>query len=153
MKGAIVIFIAFLLAALMMMVFQDKSGTDTGGPVITNTTASARPEEKRNLTTILWLDSVRNIGRIRNGEKVEIIYRFRNTGNYPLVVTGVAVSCGCTVAEKPEQPIAPGKEGIIKAAFHSEGRVGANHKTITVQTNTPQGTSQLSFDVEVVDNL
>ena len=153
MKGAVYLFIAFILAALLMIVFQDRSGGNTHLPVTEQTSVVVKPEEKKNLTTIQWLDSAKNIGKIRNGEKVEISFRFRNTGEYPLVVSDVAVSCGCTVAEKPEQAISPGKEGMIKAAFHSEGRVGANHKTITVQTNTPEGITNLSFDVEVVDNL
>lgn len=153
MKGAVYIFIAFILAALLMIVFRDKSGGEAIQSLPNTIQSEPKPEGKKNLTTIQWLDSTRNIGKIRNGEKVEISFRFRNTGDYPLVVSGVSVSCGCTVAEKPEQAIAPGKEGMIKAAFDSKGRIGANHKTITVQTNTPEGFSSLSFDVEVVDNL
>jgi hypothetical protein len=40
------------------------------------------------------------------------------------------------VAEQPEEPIQPGKEGIIKASFNSEGRTGINNKTIFVVANT-----------------
>jgi hypothetical protein len=43
----------------------------------------------------------------------------------------------------------PGEEGVIKATFDSNGRVGTNHKTMAVYTNTASGISTLAFDVEV----
>jgi len=54
------------------------------------------------------------------------------------------------VAEQPEAPISPGKEGVIKASFNSEGRVGPNHKTLYVYANTKGSRShELRFEVEV----
>ena len=100
-------------------------------------------------TTIQWLDSAKNIGKISEGEKVEIAYRFVNTGNHPLVIENVMATCGCTVAEKPAEPVSPGKEGVIKAVFNSEGRPGSQHKSITVYANTEPMIHPLTFDVEV----
>jgi hypothetical protein len=141
--------IAPLLAlATLLTLSACRSGNDkTAVPPVDNITAGTA---NRPVTTIQWLDSAKNIGRVSEGEKVEISFRFRNTGTNPLVVNNVVVSCGCTVAEKPEQPIAPGAEGSIKAAFNSQGRAGTNHKTLTVYTNTPEPTSLLNFEVEVV---
>jgi hypothetical protein len=102
------------------------------------------------ITTITWLDSAKNMGKITEGEKVEIAFRFVNSGDKPLVIQSVGVSCGCTVAEKPGELFAPGKEGVIKAIFDSKGRLGANHKTVTVYANTEQPMHPLSFEVEVL---
>jgi len=103
------------------------------------------------LTTLQWIDSVKNMGRINEGQIIDIAYRFKNTGTKPLVIKEVHVSCGCTVAEKPEKPIAPGEEGEIKASFNSNGKAGPNTKTITVYANTVgTGSHDLSFSVEVV---
>jgi hypothetical protein len=102
------------------------------------------------ITSITWLDSAKNVGKIMEGEKVEIAFRFVNSGDKPLVIQGVSVSCGCTVAEKPNELFPPGKEGVIKAVFDSDGRVGSNHKTVTVYANTEQPMHPLSFDVEVL---
>ena len=66
-----------------------------------------------------------------------------------MVFSNVEASCGCTIAEKPELPIAPGKQGTIKATFNSSGRVGSNHKTLTAYLNTKEGTHPLTFDVNV----
>lgn len=102
-------------------------------------------------TTIQWIDSVKNVGTINEGQVVDIVFRFKNTGTKQLVIRDVKASCGCTVAERPEAPIAPGKEGEIKATFNSQGRLGMNNKTLTVMANTPgDETHQLGFTVEVV---
>jgi hypothetical protein len=54
------------------------------------------------------------------------------------------------VAEKPLEPVPPGEEGIIKAKFSSEGRVGVNEKQVMVTTNTKGRTHHsLNFKVEV----
>ena len=153
MKAAIGIFVAFLLVAFFLLNSKKDQASLTPSSVVASDQHAPVQADVNNQTTIQWLDSVKTVGKIKNGEKVEISFRFKNTGDKQLVITSVIVSCGCTVAEKPDQPIAPGEEGIIKAEFNSAGRLGTNHKTITVQSNTPGGVSTLVFDVEVVDNI
>jgi Protein of unknown function (DUF1573) len=86
-----------------------------------------------SVTTIQWLDSMREVGEVIEGEKVETQFRFINTGKSPLVVSNVEASCGCTVPEKPTEPIMPGEEGRIKAVFDSKGRPGRNIKQLRVR--------------------
>src|SRR3954471_618731 len=111
-------------------------------PVATDTT---------QFTTIQWLETTKDFGKINEGQKVEVAFRFKNTGDKPLVIYKVQPGCGCTVAETPEKPIAPGEEGVIKGAFDSKGRSGTQHKSLFVQANT-KGTQshELVFDLEVV---
>ena len=106
--------------------------------------------DSANYTQIEWIDSVKNMGTINEGQKLEVVFRFRNAGNHPLVIKSADPSCGCTVPEKPEAPIMPGKEGLIKAVFSSDGRSGTNHKTISVKANTLGVQDHvLEFNVEV----
>src|SRR5258706_11947016 len=91
---------------------NDKSGSAAAG-TITDTT---------QFTTIQWLDSTKDFGKIEEGQKLEVSFRFRNTGTKPLVIEKVQPSCGCTVAEQSTEPIAPGAEGQVKASFNSQGR-------------------------------
>ena len=86
-------------------------------------------------TSVTIIDSVYDFGEITEGEMVEFNYRFKNSGNKPLVVSNVSASCGCTVPEKPEAPVQPGETGYIKVKFNSDKRVGEAHKTIMVQSN------------------
>jgi hypothetical protein len=95
------------------------------------------PKDTSQYTKITWLDSTnRDFGSIPEGKKLEVSYRFLNSGDKPLIIARVQPSCGCTVAEQPDEPVMPGKEGVIKASFNSEGRVGINHKTLYVIANT-----------------
>ena len=75
-----------------------------------------------------------------DGEKVEYIYTFKNTGSEPLVISNAKGSCGCTVPAWPKEPIAPGAEGEIMVRFDSKGkgRVGGStqSKTVTITANT-----------------
>ena len=110
--------------------------------------------DSANFTTIEWLDStVKDLGQIKEGQVVEVSYRFKNTGDKPLIIAGVSASCGCTVPEKPEKPIAPGQEEVIKAKFDSKGRPkGENRKDVFVTANTkPQSSTQLSFKVVITE--
>jgi len=111
----------------------------------------AAVNDSTRFTTIEWLDSsYRNFGTINEGQKLDVSFRFRNTGTTPLVIGRVQPSCGCTVAEQPKEPIAPGAEGQIRATFNSEGRPGVNHKTLFVTSNTKgKQTWSLMFSVVV----
>ncbi|MBX3256136.1 MAG: DUF1573 domain-containing protein [Chitinophagaceae bacterium] len=145
-------FTALLVAgALTACQESEKKGEETT-TAATATPSSAEPADNAAnaaLTSIQWIDSTLDKGTINEGEKLEIVYRFKNTGEKPLVIKDVKPSCGCTVAEKPGQPIAPGQEGSIKAAFDSHNKPGPNHKTLTVTANTQQETYHLSFNVVV----
>ncbi len=89
----------------------------------------------KDSTTVLVIDSAYDFGKVMDGEKVEYNYRFKNTGNKPLIIINAVASCGCTVPQKPEKPILPGETGFIKVVFDSKGRLGSTHKSITITSN------------------
>ena len=86
-------------------------------------------------TSVQMIDSVYDFGKAAEGTNVTYNFRFKNTGTKPLIVSAAHASCGCTVPEKPEEPIQPGKTGILKVVFNTTGRPGPAHKTITVASN------------------
>jgi len=119
---------------------------------LTNEQKENALKDSSNYTTIQWLDSTfRDFGKVKQGEVLEVSYHFKNTGDHNLIVSDVRPGCGCTDPVKPEEPIAPGKEGVIKAKFNSKGQaIGENRKYITVTANTkPSPNTQLSFRAEV----
>lgn len=71
---------------------------------------------------------------ITYGADETFTFEFKNTGKTPIIVTNVATSCGCTTAKKPEEPIKPGKTGVIAVKYDTK-RVGNFTKEITVTTN------------------
>lgn len=138
-------FIAFLTACEN----ADKKTSEAAGTT-TQPTEASEAAAPADLTTVQWLDSSQNFGKVTDGEKVVITFHFKNTGTKPLVISNVQASCGCTVPSKPEEPIAPGAEGKITAEFNSEGRVGKASKNITVTANTKEGIAVLMFEGEVL---
>ena len=66
---------------------------------------------------------------------VSTTFQVTNTGNKPLLIIDVAVSCGCTTSQFTKRPIAPGKSGEIKITYDPTGRPGAFKKDIKVRTN------------------
>jgi Protein of unknown function (DUF1573) len=89
----------------------------------------------KDTTTVQLIDSVFDFGTVKDGEEVTRSFSFKNTGPKPLVIMTAQATCGCTVPEKPEEPIRPGETGTIKVVFHSKDRVGHQEKTIRVTSN------------------
>ena len=144
----------FSLVALVLVIIACNNSDSKSTSTPASTTPAATTENAKdsaNFTTIEWLDSThQDLGKIKEGQTPEITWKFRNVGDKPLVILNAQGTCGCTVAEKPEQPVAPGEEGTIKAKFSSQGRLGVNDKQVIVTTNTKGNTAHyLNFKVEV----
>ena len=75
-----------------------------------------------------------NYGKIKKGANGERTFVFTNVGDAPIIIEHIQSSCGCTVPEKPEQPIMPGGQGEIKVSYDTK-RVGGFSKQITILSN------------------
>ncbi|MFC5409637.1 DUF1573 domain-containing protein [Larkinella bovis] len=99
---------------------------------------------------IVFADTgVYDFGEITEGDTVSRIFKFKNEGEFPLIINSTNASCGCTTPEWPKQPIEPGQESSIKVLFNSQGRRGVQNKTVTVYANTDPAYTELSFRVMV----
>ncbi len=76
-----------------------------------------------------------DFGEIMQGDKVEYVFKFTNTGNAPLIISNARASCGCTVPEWPKEPIPAGDTGEIDVVFNSAGKSGRQTKSIRISTN------------------
>jgi hypothetical protein len=144
--------VAFLLLIMAALVSCESKDQKAGSATLSTDDKKAEADPSA-VTSIQWIDSTfQDLGKVKEGTVVEVTYRFKNTGDKNLVIENAQPSCGCTVPEKPEQPIAPGGTDVIKAKFDSKGRPGVNNKTITVTANTtPEKQHQLNFKVEVIN--
>jgi len=77
-------------------------------------------------------------GEVEFGGNGERIFKFKNEGKEPLLITNAQGSCGCTVPEWPKEPIMPGQESFIKIKYDTK-RAGAINKVVTITTNEPEG--------------
>jgi hypothetical protein len=102
---------------------------------------------------ITWEKSAYDFGDLTQGDKVEHIFKFRNTGNEPLIITNIQVTCGCTTPKGwARDPILPGQSSEITIAFNSLGKFGKQNKVVTLVSNAvnPDG-GQISFTANVLE--
>jgi len=110
-----------------------------------NVTAAAdRDAQQGTFPKIEFEESEFDFGTIEQGTAVEHIFKFKNTGEAPLVIVDAKSSCGCTVPEKPEGPIAPGETGELLVKFNGSGK-GQVNKTVTVTANTESGKEMITI--------
>ncbi|NPA67058.1 MAG: DUF1573 domain-containing protein [Chlorobi bacterium] len=97
------------------------------------------PEQIANPPVFTLLsDKTYNFGTIKQGDVIEHIFKFKNTGKSDLIIRKIKSSCGCTAATVGSKTIKPGEESSIKAVFNSRGKRGVQHKSITITTNIPE---------------
>lgn len=148
----IIIFLAGLLLAASCKEEQPERSKDLIDPAVLHNPRSANgiPEEERALLPIMHFDdTTHNFGTVNEGEKLVHEFTFTNTGKSPLLISGAIGTCGCTVADYPREPIAPGKTAVMKTIFNTEGKPGHQEKGITISANTEIGTQYLSIQADV----
>lgn len=98
--------------------------------VSTSVQAKKYPEIKFEKTTI-------DLGVFSQDEPIrKCVFKFTNVGKAPLIINYVHPSCGCTVAEYPKEPIAPGASGEINVTYDGTGKMpGPMSKYVQVFTN------------------
>lgn len=149
----------FLIPFIAAGLLASCSGTDASSHQSSEDSAKQAQRlnsvsDTANYTALQWLDSTyQDIGKVKKGQVAEVSWRLKNVGDKPLVIAQVAPGCGCTVADKPEEPIMPGGESIIRAKFNSSGQhEGEHRKYLSVTANTKNTTAyQLSFRTEVTN--
>jgi|GEM_PF-541134 len=109
----------------------DKAAAPVAGPAIT------------------FEESKYDFGSVVQGGTVDHVFKFKNTGTAPLVISNIGVSCGCTTPEWTKEPVLPGKTGTIAAHFNSTGKIGMQNKVLTIESNAAAGSATVSLVGEV----
>lgn len=97
------------------------------------------------LPVITFEDTEHDFGTIKEGDVVEHVFKFKNTGEAPLVIQNATAPCGCTVPTWTKEPIPPGGTGEIVVQFNSKGKVGQQTKQVTITANTKPEVSQVTI--------
>lgn len=90
-----------------------------------------------------------DFGTINEGDVVETVFSFTNTGKSELIISSAKGSCGCTVPEWPKEPILPGQKGEIKVKFNSDRKPNKQQKQVTLATNSNEGKEILIIKAQV----
>ncbi len=90
-------------------------------------------------------------GRILQGDTVNYVYAFTNTGKAPLVISDISASCGCTVPRSyPRGKVMPGESGEIKVTYNSDAKWGDQVSVIAITANTQPNRTELILRAHVV---
>lgn len=101
--------------------------------------------------TTMEINEIFDAGDVVKGEMITAEFTIKNTGDYPLVIGEVKGSCSCTVAEYPENPLAPGETGIISAHVDTDKvEAGLLNKSVRIVANTDPSIKQVLIKANVM---
>jgi hypothetical protein len=125
------LFTSVFITCLMLHVKAQESVTESIDP---NT-----PEMSFENETI-------DYGTIDQGADGIRMFKFKNTGKSPLLITEVKGQCGCTTLPDgwPKEPIRPGASGTIKVKYDTQ-RTGAFDKKVTITSNARTANKQVTI--------
>jgi hypothetical protein len=90
-----------------------------------------------------------SFGKLKQNVPATYAFSFVNTGNKPLVVEIATAECGCTTPDYPKEPIAKGREGLIKVTYNAATE-GTFSKKVTVKFANIDDPTILTIEGEVV---
>jgi hypothetical protein len=128
------------ITALERRVASLESGnTVEKRPINDNVTLASNPEKINDNAPkpVFSIQSTEfDFGTVNEGDIVNHVFEFTNTGKSPLVIDKATASCGCTVPDWPKHPIGVGETGEIKVRFDTKGKPNQQIKTISITANT-----------------
>ncbi len=136
------IFTLGFLASLSTISFAQEGHSANDGH--NHGAAPATAAQPTSNADIKFDKTVHDYGNITQGDNGECVFKFKNTGKEPLIITMCQGSCGCTVPQCPKDPILPGKTGEIKVKYDTQ-RVGPIAKSVTVQSNAKSGVQTIQI--------
>lgn len=104
--------------------------------IIKNPVSANEPTDTVNVAKMEFEETEFDFGEVNEGEKVNHVYKFTNTGKVPLLISNARSTCGCTVPEWPKDPIAPGEGGEISVEFNTKNKKNKQSKPVTITANT-----------------
>lgn len=113
--------------------------------VVLSTAFAFAQKEVVNGPVITFESDSKDFGDIKQGDKVENVFKFENTGNQALIISNVAATCGCTVPSWPKEPVAPGKTAEIKVSFNSAGKMGKQNSVVRIYSNASEPIEKVSL--------
>ncbi len=138
----------FVFLLLLTVVFVGCNGGDNPASKIKDENLKKAKQKMADMNKfpIMKFDTrLIDFGTHNEGDILDTVYKFTNTGEAPLVITKVKASCGCTTPYWPKEPIMPGKSEKIKVRFNTNHKAGKQHKTVTIHANTKNLTEVISF--------
>lgn len=120
--------------------------------IIRNPVTADQDADNSKIAQMSFVEEDFQFGEVDAGAVIEHTFQFTNSGSIPLVISDVRSTCGCTVANWPEEPIAPGEQGEIPVRFDTKNKKGNQSKAITITANTYPGKTNLYLKGRIRSN-
>ena len=125
-----------------------QPATAVAAPLVAVDGTAAMPATSLTTDNIAFVEERHDFGTLREGDAAEYVFKVKNTGKEDLIISKVQPSCGCTTPDWTKEPIKPGKMGMVKASYGTQGRPGHFDKNLTVMTNAGNKMIYISGNVE-----
>lgn len=116
--------------------------------------AAERDANSSKFPVIEFNETEHDFGEIKKGTKVTTVFKYKNVGDAPLVLTDIKSTCGCTVPQDwSRAPLAPGESEEFSVTFNGSGSNKVS-KTINITANTEKGKESVKITafVKVPEN-
>lgn len=139
-----------------LIAVENPTGDNSATPAIIN---PVNIEEEEALsgpkTSIEFLETEHHFGNVFYPSENMYTFKFKNTGDAPLTIISATASCGCTVPNKPEEPILPGEIGELDVIFRpKQSQAGSLvTKKITVVANTSPKETYINIEADVLKGM
>ena len=141
------LFLSIIL--LSFLVSCETNDSKISENLVNNPSSADSNNKSTKLPKIEFENYEHNFGKILEGEQLSYSFKFKNTGDAPLLITAVEKTCGCTSPEFPKEPIKPGDEGKITITYDSKGHNGFQNKRLVVKANTNPSETILRIKAQV----
>jgi len=116
-RGVVYIGIAASATLLAILVGQSLSQTRLGAQAVVGASS-------RSAFAVEFDPPEVNFSEVQTGSKATATVRLLNRGTETVRIADVVTTCGCTVAEAPRDPIAPGDEVEVTVRMSVPGKAG-----------------------------
>lgn len=82
----------------------------------------------------------------------KVVFPFKNTGDKPVSIDEVIVTCSCLSTEPLKESYAPGESGTLLVHFDLRERTGKQEKTVYVGIAGEENQTELSFTTDIPEN-
>ena len=91
-------------------------------------------QEKRD-AEITFFSKKYDLGEISPNKVYLLKFGYKNTGDKPLVIQKVSVSCGCVNPEWSNVPLMPGQKAILNVYFNPKTKIGSTLNSVYIESN------------------
>ena len=110
-------------------------------------------QDSLKTSVIEFEKTTHDFGTVEESGPITYEFKFTNKGKYPVTISNVKASCGCTTPSWTKDPVMPGKSGAITAQYNTVNRPGAFTKNLTVIANTEPAMTILYIKGNVIPKV